>query len=157
MAKEHQDVIAQKISSTLSPLLAIEANAAGGKYYHACASSAPVGGESQHDKTTDTAAAPTALHVELPHFGTIKIEQRPNLGDDLALPQTCLLGLSDTVQTSQATQNDVLLSAAGGIDPQLLVPCMTGAEMDEWALQGVDMALFQALTGSSEEPAGTRA
>ncbi|PSK42244.1 DNA polymerase epsilon subunit C [Elsinoe australis] len=145
MAKVNQDVIAQKISSTLSPLLAIEASAAGGKYYHACASSAPVGGKSQHDKTTDAAAAPTALHVELPHFGTIKIEQCPNLEYELALPQTYLMGLSDTVHTSQATQNDVLLSAAEGMDPQLLVPCITGAEMDEWALQGVDMALFQAL------------
>ncbi|RYO80439.1 hypothetical protein DL762_007632 [Monosporascus cannonballus] len=208
MAQSGRDGVAQKISSILRPLLAIENNSFKGGCYHICASSEVDNHESQC--LGDTSEAFHALRIQIPYFGTIQIEHRPVLLDIIKPVQTLseerprnppvsqamdasLVVLCEPVSPLNRDKEGELASAArsagyeistaqpvntdwqtvpsyfdltdplkqagsanwdqrrssfdasGAQETYLLVPGLA-ADVDDWALQGVDMALFNNLT-----------
>ncbi|KAI6084914.1 hypothetical protein F4821DRAFT_261450 [Hypoxylon rubiginosum] len=202
MARNHQDVVARKISSILRPLLAIENNSFKGGHYHVYASS-------ENDKQEsvclgDTTEAFHALHIQIPYFGTIQIEHRPTIPETIGPAQATseerpwnpfILRAGDvgasqtnndegemtptaraagyTISTSEPVNSDwqpvpscfepgladtdQVLSSFGpsaAPEPYLLVPGLE-ADVDDWALQGVDMALFNSLTHNSVDSSYT--
>ncbi|KAI1074521.1 hypothetical protein F5B20DRAFT_432602 [Whalleya microplaca] len=79
MAQRNHDVIAQKISSILQPLLAIENNSARGGCYHTSASS-------ELDKQEpgclrEKGEKCSELRIHIPYFGTVKIKSYPTISD----------------------------------------------------------------------------
>ncbi|RYP74624.1 hypothetical protein DL771_002890 [Monosporascus sp. 5C6A] len=218
MAQSCRDAVAQKISSILRPLLAIEKNSFKGDCYHICASSEVYEQESQC--LGDTSEAFHALRIQIPYFGTIQIEHRPTLSDNIKPAQTlseewpCNPSVSQTMDASLAVlcepasplnrdKERELTSAArpagyeistaqpvntdwqtvpsyvdlidplnqsvsancdqlvwsfdttGAQETYLLVPGLE-ADIDDWALQGVDMALFNNLTQGSANSTESR-
>ncbi|CAJ2512367.1 Uu.00g053820.m01.CDS01 [Anthostomella pinea] len=207
MAEQNQDVIAREICGILRPLLAIEDSSAKGGYYHASAS--PDGENRGARGVSGAGDAHDVLRIEIPYFGTIRIEHRPSLGSPIQVPSDERI---QSTSTSQATENsliflrerasspnqeqhhlrqggpasdlqpagyeisttepantdwqsvpshvsanldpDLLSSDTGGDYEQLLVPGLE-AGIHDWALQGVDMALFSSLTQGSVDPTET--
>ncbi|KAI1848137.1 hypothetical protein JX265_005866 [Neoarthrinium moseri] len=207
-AETGRDAVAQKISSILRPLLFIEINSARGTTYHTSASHES--GVSDSQGPGGTCDGSNLLRIQIPYFGTIKIEYRPNVWDNFGPAQTyseeshrevsishtndCnLLSPDDPMhphgtgqqdkrsgQTSSvngpigyeisATQplnsdwqvvplqldsqnlDESVFAINEGQETHLLVPGLT-ADVDDWALQGVDMALFSSLTQGSTESA----
>jgi hypothetical protein len=213
MAKDDSDIVAQRISSILRPLLAIEHDSAMGNYYHATTS--PDAGGPNPQWLSSKQRGLGELSIQIPYFGTIKIEHRPDaketaepmqISADGSLRDTSSLadnsaGLVvlreakspvlneslDSGQQGEATfearrlgyeistthpanpdwqavpsyfdqlgsiQQDgfpnwdqvAISSEARGSQPvHLLVPGLT-TDVEDWALQGVDAALFSSLT-----------
>lgn len=187
-AQQGQDVIAQKISRILRPLLVIEGKSAGGLYYKTSVSSEvnPDGSEA----FGDTDATFSFLRIQVPYFGTVQIHHCPTVSDCIQPAETAIdKSTSDTfhadlfaacepgpqhtgyafstLQPANADWHTVPsyldpaelprqpepaaslsgLSSFGAGDTQesrLLVPGLA-VEVDEWALQGVDTALFSSL------------
>ncbi|KAH8822029.1 hypothetical protein F5884DRAFT_817262 [Xylogone sp. PMI_703] len=164
MAQGTHDIVAQKISDVLQPLLAIENNSSRGDSYNICASSDVDKQESQ--LLGDTSDAFHALHIQIPYFGTVKIEHCPTIPGTVETvqrpseeqfwdPYTSHIDDSSLVVlhgpghlngdkegelTSPSRQPGYELSPS-----YLLVPGLT-AELDNWVLQGVDLALFHNFT-----------
>lgn len=185
MAKAHNDAIAQKVSSILRPLLAIEDNSFQGGCYHVHASSEANKKESQC--IGNTSEAFHALHIQIPYFGVIKIEHRPpppnsvepvqpdnspvlqqetgaglvtlhevNHQDPERTPKTRPPGYEFSMNQPanadwQAIPSSIDTGNAQDNYLNLLVPGLE-AGIDDWALQGVDMALFSNLTQGSVDP-----
>ena len=79
MAKRDKDAVALKITGLLRPLLDIESDAAKGACYR---TSAKLGAHIQEFQYVRSATgAQSTLTIHIPHFGTIKIENRPSLTD----------------------------------------------------------------------------
>lgn len=175
MAQNHNDVVAKKASSILRPLLAIEDNSFSGGCYHVCASSEADKQDSQC--IGDTTEIFHALHIQIPYFGTIQIEHRPILPDTIRPVQVVSDGemgstarsagyeistaqpvnadwqaVSSSFESGLVNGDQELSSfdANGAQETYLLVPGLA-ADVDDWALQGVDMALFGALTHGSAD------
>ncbi|RYP31031.1 hypothetical protein DL767_005971 [Monosporascus sp. MG133] len=218
MAQRSRDAVAQKISSILRPLLAIENNSFKGGCYHISASSGVDKQESQC--FGDTSEAFHTLRIQIPYFGTIQIEHRPTLSDTIKPAQTLSEEWPWNLSASQATDASLVVlrepvsplnrdkegelsSAArpagyeistaqpvntdwqtvpsysdltdplkqsgtaywdqrvsaydtsGAQETYLLVPGLA-ADVDDWALQGVDMALFNNLTQGSADSTESR-
>ncbi|RYP39933.1 hypothetical protein DL768_010689 [Monosporascus sp. mg162] len=217
MAQRSRDAVAQKISSILRPLLAIEDNSFKGGCYHISASSEVDKQESQC--LGNTSEAFHALHIQIPYFGTIQIEHRPTLSDTIKPAQTLsqewpwnpsvsqamdaslvvlcepvsplnrdkegelasaappagyeistaqpvntdwqtvpsYFDLTDPLKQSGSANWDQRVSAfdtSGAQETYLLVPGLA-ADVDDWVLQGVDMALFNNLTQGSADSTET--
>ncbi|KAI1459615.1 hypothetical protein F4805DRAFT_419634 [Annulohypoxylon moriforme] len=189
MAKTHHDTIAQKISSILRPLLAIEDNSFRGGCYHVCASSEA--NEQESHFIGNTSETFHALHIQIPYFGIIQIEHHPplpNAADSVQLgglpvsqepdvelvtlhrptspcnrhsgvktPQTRPVGYEFSVNQPVNADWQAIPSSLNTDDTpenylNLLVPGLE-AGIDDWALQGVDMALFSNLTQGSTDSA----
>lgn len=209
MARRNHDVVAQKISSILQPLLAIENNSSRGRCYHTSASVELDKQESQN--LGDKGENVDELRIHIPYFGTIKIEHHPTLPDTIEPAQTISEDWLFNASISQATDTSlgepvlllnrdqqqkemsftghsagyeisatqpvntdwqavpsyfdppVPLQQSGSTDwdqdfssiaiggtqeAHLLVPGLS-ADIDDWALQGVDIALFSNLTQGS--------
>jgi hypothetical protein len=71
MARSSSDAVAQKISSILGPLLAIESNSFRGSRYHICASEAET---QDFQYLGNTSKNSHTLRIQIPYFGTIQIE-----------------------------------------------------------------------------------
>ncbi|KAI0179007.1 hypothetical protein GGR52DRAFT_579065 [Hypoxylon sp. FL1284] len=183
MAQNHDDVVAQKVSSILRPLLAIEDNSFSGARYHMRTSSEADSPESR--SLGDTTEAFHALHVQIPYFGTVQIEHDPDLPEttrpspsileeqpwnscasSATRPAGYAISTSQPVNTDwQAVpspfesrlagrdQHSSPTDTSGAHDPYLLVPGLS-VDVDDWALQGVDMALFSNLMHSSASSSG---
>ncbi|KAF3405496.1 putative transcription factor [Talaromyces pinophilus] len=137
MAVENSDVVARKISSILQPLLDIEDNSFKGSCYQICTAEA----EQESHCLGKTSEDSHELRIQIPHFGTIIIERRPQ---------------NDTVSQIGNVNSSFLQSVPSqGVDPEQapswLLDSIPGLELDieDWALQGVDMALFSNLTGQN--------
>ncbi|OTA62101.1 hypothetical protein K449DRAFT_382800 [Hypoxylon sp. EC38] len=203
MARSNSDVVAQKISNILRPLLNIESNSFRGSSYHIYASSE--GNNEDSQCLGDTRGAFHALRIQIPYFGTVHIEHHPALPNtaiptqtpseelhwnqsgsqtpDCSLPvlyrpvshlnqdRYCETTLSASrvgyeISTSQPVNNDwqavpscfdlegsveqsqstnPILDTSEDQETYLLVPGLE-ADVDHWALQGVDAALFRNLT-----------
>ncbi|KAI0105633.1 hypothetical protein F4776DRAFT_657856 [Hypoxylon sp. NC0597] len=165
MAHRNHDVVAKKISSILRPLLVIESNSFRGDCYHIYASS-------EADKQDpqcigETSGASHTLRIQIPYFGTIHIEHRPALSNTATWTQMPSEELhwnhTQPVNTDwqaippcfdpdgSIEQSESVNSMSGASkeqDTYLLVPGLE-ADVDDWALQGVDMALFRNLTQAS--------
>ncbi|OTB02567.1 hypothetical protein M426DRAFT_62001 [Hypoxylon sp. CI-4A] len=124
MAKDNSDVVAQKISHILRPLLAVEDNSFKGGCYQIDASSEA--GKQESQCIGDTSKNSHAIHIHIPYFGTVQIEH----------------------QSAESDQTPSAFDASGQLEAFLLVPGLA-ADVDEWALQGVDMALFSNLANGS--------
>ncbi|RYP70319.1 hypothetical protein DL769_005025 [Monosporascus sp. CRB-8-3] len=218
MAQSSRDAVAQKISSILRPLLAIENNSFKGGCYHICASSDVDEQESQC--LGDTGEAFHALRIQIPYFGAIQIEHRPTLSDTIKpaqrLPEEwpwnpsvsqamdaslvvlrepvsplnrdreielasaarpagyeistaqpvnadwqtvpSYIDLADPLKQTGSANWDQRVSSFDTSEAQetcLLVPGLA-ADADDWALQGVDMALFNNLTQGSADATESR-
>ncbi|KAK0657628.1 hypothetical protein B0T16DRAFT_402194 [Cercophora newfieldiana] len=141
MAKGDGDVMATKVSEVLRQLLAVEAGATEGVVY--CAN---VGSEETGEVESSGLGEDKVLRIHIPYFGIVKIEEAE--------------GLPLVRKGSTGTEADPVGYQIGGepvnsdwqqvpdhgnaTDEGLLVPCLT-AEVDDWVLQGVDMALFDNL------------
>lgn len=211
------DVVTQKISSILQPLLDIENNSFRGRCYHVYASSDVPKQDSEC--FGDTSEAFHALRIQVPYFGTIQIEYRPPFSDTLNQEQILCeeqhwnsvsstvdtsfvvlrdrvtplnrekegrtssadspagyqisttqptnpdwqttpsyLGLTDSSSQSGLANLDRQLSSFDSNEAQqshLLVPGLS-ADIDDWTLQGVDMALFSSLTQGSANSTAPR-
>ncbi|KAM5350955.1 hypothetical protein ACJ41O_003678 [Fusarium nematophilum] len=73
-ARDNHDAVAKKISSILGPLLVMEDNSARGLHYETSASEDD---ERESQPPGDVGAACNILQIQIPYFGTIKIEHRP--------------------------------------------------------------------------------
>ncbi|XXH05408.1 hypothetical protein Hte_011834 [Hypoxylon texense] len=173
MAQKHHDVVAKKISSILRPLLAIENNSFRGDCYHVYAS--PEAEKQESQSLGDTTEAFHALHIQIPYFGTIQIEHRPILPDTIRPLQAISEGETastarragyeisatqpantdwQTVSSSfesgptNGDQMPLSFNTNGAQETYLLIPGLS-ADVEDWALQGVDMALFSNLTHGS--------
>ncbi|KAI1409446.1 hypothetical protein F5Y13DRAFT_203344 [Hypoxylon sp. FL1857] len=213
MAQSNHDIVTQKISSILRPLLDIESNSSKGGCYHIYASSGA--GERDSQSLGDTSEEFHELRIQIPYFGTVHIEHRPPLSniagptemlseelswnqsisqmaDNAALAlrepispfdqdgeggnsiATCQAAYEiSTAQSAntdwqavpscldmegsfeQSGSADSMLDASKEQETYLLVPGLT-ADVDDWALQGVDMALFRNFTRSSGDSTDTR-
>lgn len=136
MAGESSDVVARKISSILQPLLDIEDNSFKGSCYQICASEAV---EPESRCIGQTKEAVHELRIQIPHYGIIVIEHRPQ---SHTLPHTSIINPSvlEPIPSHDVVPGQAAPWAFGSLP---------GLEFDEhdWALQGVDMALFGNLTG----------
>ncbi|PGH27942.1 hypothetical protein AJ80_00196 [Polytolypa hystricis UAMH7299] len=218
MAQRSRDVVAQKISSILQPLLAIENNSARGYCYHASASSELNKQESRCPSGTGEASG--VLCIQIPYLGTIRIEHCPTLSDSIEPAQTLSEGRHRNAPVSKATDASLVVlcepvsphnqeqhnkqqgevasavrpagyeisttqpvntdwqavpsyldaenplqqprstswdsfNASSTQETDLLVPGLA-ADIDDWALQGVDMALFSSLTRASMDSSRPR-
>ncbi|KAF2096867.1 hypothetical protein NA57DRAFT_14363, partial [Rhizodiscina lignyota] len=115
MIQVYGDTIACKIAGILRPLLAIEAAAANGGSYSASVSSEL--GEQEFSCGGNANDGGDPLRISIPYFGTIKIEH----GNDFF------------------NFDDNPLGADRLLAPEL------AADVDDWALQGMDMASFNSL------------
>ncbi|KAI0123738.1 hypothetical protein BJ170DRAFT_686991 [Xylariales sp. AK1849] len=97
MARENHDVVAQKISSILQPLLAIEKNSSRGGCYQFSASSELDKQDSQG--LSDKGENFDELRIHIPYFGTIKIEHRT--------------APSDTIEPARTISEEWVLNACG--------------------------------------------
>ncbi|KAH8651321.1 hypothetical protein BX600DRAFT_387642 [Xylariales sp. PMI_506] len=132
MADQRHDVVAQKIVSILEPLLTIEQKSSKGRPYYASASMGP-GKEGPVALGKTTVDHADVLRIQIPYFGTIKIEHLvPSYLDQQAEPP------------QQSESDGGPSSACGMPDSHLLVPGLA-ADVDDWALQGVDIALFNSF------------
>ncbi|ORY58078.1 uncharacterized protein BCR38DRAFT_447933 [Pseudomassariella vexata] len=221
MAQKGHDVVAQKISSVLRPLLDIENNSARGVCYE---TSALEYDKNESQPLGDTGLTFNVLRIQIPYFGTIKIEHCPTVSDYIEpakTPSKYWLGnppasqaaggglvvlcelISPPTQVphegqqggtiSTGNQAAYAFSTAQPVNtdwqavpshlypagpPQqsepaawdqgppsldvsdaqeacLLVPGIT-ADVNDWALQGVDMALFSSLIQDSAGPTEIR-
>jgi hypothetical protein len=173
MAESDNDAMASKISEILQHLLAIEAAAADGVVYRTSISSEPDEHESQYGiKTTDGVG--DALRIHIPYFGTVVIEHGDDsrsvsehlrgispstepvayqIGGEPVNPDW--QSVPSHIDPIPASEQDLRanldenyslfqLDHAGTETASLLVPGLT-ADVDDWALQGVDMVLFDNL------------
>lgn len=115
MVQDADDAIARKISGILRRLLAIEAAAANGNYYHASLSSEP--GEQIFRSSGNVQDGGDTLSISIPCLGTIKIEH----GVDLV----------------NSTENT--------LDVEGLILPGVAMELDDWALEGVNVDLLDSL------------
>lgn len=218
LAESNGDVVAQKISSILEPLLAIEKNSFRGGCYHIRASSEVDERESQC--IGDPSEGSHTLHIQIPYFGTIQIEDRSTLSNNIEAAQTDsavwnwnpsvsqavddgLVFVCDSasslsrddqrdlvsgprsagyeISTAQPVNSDwqtvpsyldsmesVEQSGSANCDQRgssidmgraqetyLLVPGLE-ADINDWALQGVDLALFNNLAQASADSSESR-
>lgn len=136
MAGESHDVVIRKISSILRPLLDIEDSSFRGSCYQISAAESV---EQESHCVGGTNEASHELRIQIPHYGTIVIEHRP---PDYPVSQT---------SNANAFVREPILSQ--DVDPGQAAPWLLGSipgmelDVDDWALQGVDMALFSNLTG----------
>ncbi|KAH6987191.1 C6 zinc finger domain-containing protein [Ilyonectria destructans] len=177
VAKLSTDVLSERSSSLLKSLLALEADAANGKFGNAAA----VMTELHPDSATDDGHS---LRISIPYFGTIQIsregalsmeaprcttppspvpQRHPNAKAASLLPATSASNASYMADPAhQATQ--IPPAAAQRHQPfapqfssaindalqrQYSYPGLT-AGVDDWAFQGVDMTFFDSLMRGSE-------
>ncbi|OKL62328.1 hypothetical protein UA08_02282 [Talaromyces atroroseus] len=111
---QSRDVVAQKISNIIRPLLAIENNSFRGDCYHICASA----GASRHDSQClgNTSEAFRVLCIQIPYFGTIQVESRPKLpntsnSDHILSDEQPLDSVSSVIDTNFIVLRDPLVSS----------------------------------------------
>jgi hypothetical protein len=136
MAEDNGDIVARKISSILRPLLDIENNSFKGGCYQICASEAV---EQESQCVGETSEDSHELRIRIPHFGTIVIEHRPS--NHTATQKSD--ADSPVLEPVPSQDADAGQEAPWYLDP---IPGLE-VDVDDWALQGVDMALFSNLTG----------
>jgi hypothetical protein len=177
MARVGTDAIASKLARVIRHLLTIEASAANGTAYRMTSSK---GSEGELECDGKVTGAGAALHVYIPYFGAIDFERRAisesPLLTPLPLEQSVSASSVTTVPLSDQliTQNQKLpLSCLGNPlqrspistdvcsfdgfntqSTQSIVPIEASNIEDGWDLQGVDLALFSALFGETENLAG---
>ncbi|KAF2799374.1 hypothetical protein K505DRAFT_371004 [Melanomma pulvis-pyrius CBS 109.77] len=169
MARTSNDVIASNIAAILRPLLAIEADVAIGGSYSTSAFSG--GDDEKLECSGNITDGGNVLRIYIPYFGTIKIErgtvsklsERQEEHEEQPLAAAnCPVGyqvggqsinpdweavpshLDPLMVAPQQSTSAAKNSDHGALDAQLLVPGLA-AGVDDWALQGVDMALFDNL------------
>ena len=171
-AQNNHDVITQKISRILKRLFTIEDNSAKGASYNTSAISKV--DKQDSFSFSDESEVADVLRFQIPYFGTIKIEKRPTEFEDTEGRQTPTedsLAKRSTVyptghEISNADHDIAWQTIPSYVDPpyphqlpeanywdQSLAPIdfsvaqdVPVPEIDDWALQGVDMALFSSLT-----------
>jgi hypothetical protein len=124
MASTGVDMIASKIASIFRHLLVIEADAAHGSNYSASSFSS---GEEELECGGKLSDSGNVLYIYIPSFRTIKIERG---------------SVSYSTLTVPSQGNDVQVAEPVALELE------AGAE--DWALHGVDMALFDSLFQGSE-------
>ncbi|KAM0268878.1 hypothetical protein ACHAQH_009892 [Verticillium albo-atrum] len=160
MAIACDDLLAKKVSTVLQQLLAIEADAAAGGRYNA--NSSPAGPHHQAENfgcgsgLDDTG---NVLDIFIPYFGVVRIE-RGGIETSLLSLMTPTSGTQNERERGPNTEEP----AAGELDlffssdnddahnARVLVPELA-AGVDDWALQGVDMAFFDNLMRGIEPAA----
>ncbi|QYT06445.1 Zn(2)-C6 fungal-type domain-containing protein [Trichoderma simmonsii] len=82
-ARANHDIVAQKISEIIRPLLAAESDSDNGRYYLTTASRSvhqkTYSQKSQPQSLGETGETPNKLLIYIPHFGTINIEAHPEV------------------------------------------------------------------------------
>ncbi|KAM0328164.1 hypothetical protein ACHAQA_005571 [Verticillium albo-atrum] len=160
MAVESADALAERVALILQQLLVIEADAAAGGRYSANSSPAEAHLHGQafgcHSGLIEGG---NVLRIVIPFFGTVKIERGGVDTSVLSMvPPTsggqneCGSGLD--AHGAAARSNDLFdFSRQNGTqDAQFFVPELA-AGVDDWALQGVDMAFFDNLMRGTETDA----
>ncbi|KAK7911072.1 hypothetical protein PG985_013553 [Apiospora marii] len=117
MAALNEDVVVRKISQLLTPLLEIESDAASGEGYRAssssCVHAAAAAPESQWTSEMARGASHGLLSVQIPYFGTIKIEH--SQGDSTATG-------SNQTGPSLVSRYDFAAQSVGQFDPGPQMP-----------------------------------
>ena len=156
MARTEDDAVALKISTILRPLLRIEGQSDGsGVSFRVCADLEAKGEALQPFDHKENAGS---LRIQIPYLGTIVIDkctpERAEPFTDLGIPvpqpvDTSFHGLCDVA----SAQTEPLASSS--LDDIARVPDWQEAplttDMNEWALQGVETALFSNLMNSFTE------
>jgi len=184
VARTGPDAISARISGILRPLLDIEADVSnGGATYSAVP--IPTSSVSGNDFESGANDNDKVLHIPIPHFGIIKIEQGGiskmkfappgqserasmnnsssntmdfNPGDRANTPTASVLRDAQSSQLDmQAADQLYALEAPNENGHQEVQFFDVGTVLndDDWALQGVDMAFFESLMRGSMEPDGT--
>jgi len=156
MAQGNSDAMARRISDVLRRLLSVEANAANGLSYCSTVASNESGAELE----ASGMCLDDTLQINIPYFGTVKIEETKPLPlvrrvSPAPGPVGYQIGeLSANADWQNVPSHlDSLTEAGDGRltpDRSLLVPGLA-ADVDDWALQGVDMALFGNLIWGATE------
>ncbi|TLD20484.1 hypothetical protein PspLS_08682 [Pyricularia sp. CBS 133598] len=141
-----------KTVEILEKLLTIEADSAEGTSYST--NSDP---HSQEDECSGnfSGSSNDKLRIHIPYLGTVEIrraqdlESRPGIETSKNISGQIPAGLNWN-QWSDAT---LLGSADGSVDPSQNILPSLAAGVDDWAMQGVDMALFDRLIRGVEDPA----
>lgn len=154
MAQNNGDIIAQKISNILAPLLDIEDSSFRGQRYAVSATRSVDKQESE--AFGDTSEAFHALRVQIPNFGAVQIKHlvdgispslislRAETGsrqDDVSVSLPC--NTNEPGRDSSFTTREVP-------DMNILMPGLPD-DVTDWALQGVDVAFFSSLMQGFEE------
>ncbi|EGX45647.1 hypothetical protein AOL_s00169g253 [Orbilia oligospora ATCC 24927] len=177
MASENDDLVAGKIVRILRPLLDIESNSLKGGCYHITVSTETL---TESEVVSNVGEGVSRVWIQIPHFGTIRIEHcPPSMGEagpgswisttvDSSLsvlnePRFMTMGDDETHPHSQAVPS--FPEVTGELDSNRtsmnsgvlinsrenhLLP-VPSPDLDDWVLQGVDMALFNSLTAGDFE------
>ncbi|KAF3083658.1 hypothetical protein TWF102_011211 [Orbilia oligospora] len=177
MAFESNDLVAGKIVSILRPLLDIESNSLKGGCYHITVSTENL---TESEVVSNVGDGVSRVRIQIPHFGTIQIEYcPPSMGEagpgswisttaDSSLsvlnePRFITRGDDETRPHSQAVPS--FPKVTGALDSNRtsmnsgvltnsrenhLLP-VPSPDLDDWVLQGVDIALFNSLTAGDFE------
>ncbi|KAK6497310.1 hypothetical protein TWF506_004783 [Arthrobotrys conoides] len=167
MSVENDDAVARRIASILRPLLDIESNSLKGGHYHIGVSAETNLMESE--VVDNVGGGMSGVRIRIPYFGTVRIEHHPDLPGQADLgshvstttdsnlvvicepasintsdegARTALPELTRAIDSNGIVLNSDTASLEG---EDLVVPSLA-VELDDWVLQGVDMALFNSLT-----------
>ena len=156
MAHDSNNFIASRIANVVQHLLEIERDSAGGGSYSATASHS-CEGELECDGRFSNEG--NVLQIHVPSFGMIKIERGGVFRSDLNMSSTLANGVEAGMQ-SNAELPHPNLGMLYNEDAlyQNDVPsfgCLPGFDSGDWALQGVDMALFDSIIRGSDLEFGT--
>ncbi|KAL7904474.1 hypothetical protein GGI35DRAFT_489828 [Trichoderma velutinum] len=127
-ARVNDDVVAQKISVVLQPLLVAESDSARGQYYQASASllfnQRTYGQMSQPQSLGEIGEAPNKLLIHIPHFGTIKIEAHLEItnGENALNSQNNTAPSSAGREVVQHTVVEADYIGPGDLDGQTILP-----------------------------------
>ncbi|KAK8031984.1 hypothetical protein PG990_001718 [Apiospora arundinis] len=112
MAARSKDVVARKISELLGPLLQLENDSASGVEYrvsHSTSSDVATSPESQWTSVVSGEGTSSVLSVQIPYFGSVKIERSPDSGRGSNDPGVTISRSEDSVASvsEQAAHGDV--------------------------------------------------
>ncbi|KAI0144741.1 hypothetical protein BJ166DRAFT_77211 [Pestalotiopsis sp. NC0098] len=153
MVESSDDRIASKIAGIIRPLLAIEAKAAHGSHYEtrSCLGMKEEDLECNGSLCEDD----SLLHIYIPNTGTVDIEHCGRFRSTNHPPATMLRSTSPDVfradlgsachwpSAGEQVNGDLAMHSRTCTEPSSVVGVASLA--DDWALQGVDVALFDNL------------
>ncbi|KAJ4856790.1 hypothetical protein T069G_10158 [Trichoderma breve] len=144
-ARVNHDIVAQKISAIIRPLLAAESDSDNGRYYLTTASRSvdqrTYSQKSQPQSLGETGETPNKLLIYIPHFGTINIEAHPEITNG---GNVSILGNN---ASSSSAGHEILQDAAievddigpSDLDWQAILSTYSNAFLgsDDWYIAGI--------------------
>ncbi|KAK7217726.1 hypothetical protein V2G26_005729 [Clonostachys chloroleuca] len=154
LSNANNDVISGKNARLIRRLLAIEADAAEGVNY----ATSSVNGDDDMDDIDrqDDQAGGEALHLRIPYIGIVRIARQGPISRQPLLDQATSQQPIMQLRASEYERPMMYCNDNINLQQQADLGSSEMDEADEWAFQGVDMALFDRLMGGTACMDGVR-